>query len=83
VCLFKKFGVETVYICFDADESGAKATESVSATLQAENIRTHAVNLPEGQDINDFFLLTPPAAGQAEFRTSKGTPMNNCISAKR
>ncbi len=64
VRLFKQSGLETVYICFDADESGAKATKSVSSRLQAENIRTHAVNLPEGQDINDFFLLTANAKDQ-------------------
>ena len=56
--LLKQSSLETVYICFDADESGRMATESVSARLQAENIRTCPVALPDGQDINDFFLLT-------------------------
>jgi len=64
VRLFKQSGVETVYICFDADESGAKATKSVSSGLQAENIRTHALNLPKGQDINNYFLLTANAKDQ-------------------
>jgi len=64
VRLFKQSGLETVYICFDADESGAKATKSVSSRLQAENIRTHALNLPDGHDINDFFLLTANAKDQ-------------------
>jgi DNA primase catalytic core len=61
VRLLKQSGVKTVYICFDADESGRMATESVSARLQAENIRTWPVVLAHGQDINDFFLLTAKA----------------------
>jgi len=64
VRLFKQSGLEAVYICFDADESGAKATKSVSSRLQAENIRTHAVNLPHGHDINDYFFLTANAKDQ-------------------
>jgi len=64
VRLFKQSGVETVYICFDADESGRMATESVSARLQAEGIRTWPVVLAHGQDINDFFLLTANAKDQ-------------------
>jgi DNA primase len=59
--LFKQHNVETVYICFDADESGRNATDAASAKLQAEGIRTHIVNLPDSQDINDFFLLTAKA----------------------
>jgi len=59
--LFKQNGVEAVTICFDADAAGKEASESVSARLQAEGLRTHVVNLPEGRDINDFFLLTADA----------------------
>jgi len=66
--LFKQNGVQSVIICFDADAAGKEAAASVSARLQAEGLRAHIINLPEGQDINDFFLLTPLAAGQAEFK---------------
>jgi len=59
--LLKQNSVETVYICFDADESGKKATQSVSERLKVENIRTYPVQLPQGQDINDLFLLTANA----------------------
>jgi len=62
--LLKQSGVETVYICFDADESGCRATESASSRLQGENIRTWPVVLAEGRDINDFFLLTANAKDQ-------------------
>jgi len=59
--LFNRYAVETVSICFDADETGKEASESVSARLQAEGLQTHIINLPEGRDINDFFLLTADA----------------------
>ncbi|MDY7034874.1 MAG: CHC2 zinc finger domain-containing protein [Thermodesulfobacteriota bacterium] len=61
--LFKQYQAETVYICLDPDESGIKAAEAIKEKLRSENIRTYTVNLPENQDINDFFLSPP--AGQA------------------
>lgn len=55
--------VETVHICFDADEAGRRATEKTAARLKAEGFKTHRIELAEGWDINDFFLLTAdPAA---------------------
>lgn len=57
ITLFKQYAVETVHVCFDADEMGRQATEKVSVKLEAEGIRTHAVVLPEGYDINSFFSL--------------------------
>jgi len=59
--LLKQNSVETVYLCFDADESGQKAMQGASAKLEAESIRTYPVQLPKTQDINDLFLLTANA----------------------
>jgi len=56
--LFKEQQTETVLICFDADASGQTAAQAAAATLQAENISSQVVELPEDRDINDFFLLT-------------------------
>ena len=56
--LLKQYGVETVYICLDADEPGTKAAKEISKTLQTRGIQVYTVNLPDTQDINDFFLLT-------------------------
>jgi len=56
--LFKQYQTETIYICLDADESGTKAAKEISKTLQTQGIQTFTVNLPDTQDINDFFLLT-------------------------
>ncbi|MEW6536424.1 MAG: CHC2 zinc finger domain-containing protein [Candidatus Auribacterota bacterium] len=43
---------ETVYLAFDNDPAGRKASESVGELME-DKIRI--VVLPEGQDINDFF----------------------------
>ena len=55
---FTQTQVETVYICFDADEAGQAAMPVVGERLTQAGITTHPVTLPNGQDINDFFLLT-------------------------
>jgi DNA primase catalytic core len=72
--LLKRYEVEAVYICFDADESGKQATESVSAKLQAEGIRSHCVTLAEGCDINDFFLLTAKAPQRFKELLNQANP---------
>ena len=65
--LLKQAAVETAIICFDADDSGRTAAKSLAQRLQSEGINAPIVNLPDGQDINDFFLLTanPAEAFQA------------------
>jgi hypothetical protein len=54
----KRCEVETVRICFDADESGCKAADKTAATLEGQGFKVHRIDLADGQDINDFFLLT-------------------------
>ncbi len=56
--LLKQHEVEQVFVCYDADDSGKKAAKEVAAKLHAEGIRAHIINLPDGQDINNFFILT-------------------------
>jgi len=74
VRLLKQSGVKTVYISFDADESGRMATESVSTRLRAEGIRTHIVNLPDSHDINDYFLLTAKAPDRFKELLNQANP---------
>jgi DNA primase catalytic core len=54
----KRCEVETVHVCFDGDESGRKAADKTAATLEGQGFKIHRIDLAEGQDINDFFLLT-------------------------
>ncbi len=60
--LFKKYGVKTVYICFDADETGRAAIESFIPKLTDINITVYPVTLPESHDINSFFSLAENSA---------------------
>ena len=69
---FKSNDTKTVYVCFDCDESGIKGAKSVTNRLKYEGIESHTVTLPEGQDINDFFLLT--ADPVSEFKARLRTP---------
>ncbi|MBU1342370.1 MAG: toprim domain-containing protein [Proteobacteria bacterium] len=56
--LFKQYKTEQIFICFDGDEPGNKAADTVKQTLEPANLKADIVKLPQGQDINDFFLLT-------------------------
>ena len=47
-----------VYLSFDADESGRLGAEKVKARLEEEKITVYPIALPDGHDINSFFLLT-------------------------
>ena len=59
--LFKRQGVTTIYIAFDADESGRHAAGSLASRLESEGFSARPVNLPEGEDVNSFFSLTADA----------------------
>ncbi len=58
--------IETVYVCFDADDAGTKAATVIQQTLETNHIKGLCVALPHGRDINDFFLLT--ASSEEEFK---------------
>lgn len=58
----KTCGVETVHICFDADQAGRQAAEKAAARLESEGFKAHRIDLAQAKDINDFFLLSADAA---------------------
>jgi hypothetical protein len=65
-----------VYLCFDADEPGRLGAAKVQERLEQEKITVYPVHLPDGHDLNSFFLLT---AGQKEayealLRAASGLP---------
>jgi DNA primase catalytic core len=53
---------KSVYVCMDGDEPGRAAAVRVAEAL---GVRARIVALPEGVDLNDFFL----AHGKPEFET--------------
>jgi DNA primase catalytic core len=62
--LFKQHDIQKIRICFDNDHAGRRGREVVAARLQEEGFTTEWLNLPEGQDINSFFLLTANSGEQ-------------------
>ena len=58
----KTCGVETVHVCFDADQAGRQAAEKTAVRLESEGFTAHRIDLGQVKDINDFFLLTADAA---------------------
>jgi DNA primase catalytic core len=74
--LFRQHQPEVIKICFDHDESGRRGQEAVAARLRSEGFSVSALALPEGQDINDFFLLTADAKERfaALLAPDNGTP---------
>lgn len=66
ISLLKQHKPEEIKICFDSDEAGRHGGETVAARLRSEGFCVSAVDLPEGQDINDFFLLTADAKERFE-----------------
>ncbi|MCP4373720.1 MAG: toprim domain-containing protein, partial [Deltaproteobacteria bacterium] len=72
--LFKKYGVKTVYICFDADETGRAAIESIIPKLTDLNITVYPVALPESHDVNTFFSLADNSAEDFKALTVEANP---------
>jgi len=63
--LFKRHGVERIYLVMDGDEAGRQATARHAATLTQAGHEVYAVALPEGEDANGFFQ----SHGVEEFDT--------------
>jgi len=62
--LLKRLGISELYLAFDADEAGRKATLKSLDVEVAKSFKVYAVLLPEGKDPGD--LLTLPE-GRALF----------------
>ena len=54
--LLKRYGVGTLYLAFDADEAGRKATLKSLDQELAKSFLIYAVRLPEGLDPGDLLL---------------------------
>jgi len=71
--LFKQHGTEKIRICFDNDESGRRGCKAVAARLREEGFEVDKIDLPEDQDINQFFSLTADAKESFEGLTQTAT----------
>ncbi len=52
---FQLFKNKNVLIAFDADAAGKKASESLMAEFKTHNISASIINLPDGEDVNEWF----------------------------
>ncbi|NUL83251.1 MAG: DNA primase [Armatimonadetes bacterium] len=52
---FQRLQVERVYLAYDADEAGSRATERAFELLNATNLATYVVALPAGQDPDGLY----------------------------
>lgn len=59
---FKKHGTKRVYIAYDRDEAGEKASQSLADELMAAGIECFRVQFPKGMDANEYARTTQPAA---------------------
>ena len=59
---FQKHGTKRIYIAYDRDEAGEKATAKHAEELMAMGIECFRVQFPRGQDANEFALKNQPAA---------------------
>jgi hypothetical protein len=59
--------VETVQVCFDADEAGRQAAEKTIARLAAEGFKTHRIDLQGGQDTETVLFLNHVVQKQPLF----------------
>jgi DNA primase catalytic core len=57
--------IKDVTLCFDGDEAGQRGIDKVSEQLREKNITTHAIELPDGEDVNSFLNRHPVEAFQA------------------
>ncbi len=52
---FQLFKNKNVFITFDGDLAGRKASESLLADFKSQNISASIINLPDGEDVNEWF----------------------------
>jgi DNA primase catalytic core len=53
--LFRENQTEAVYLVMDGDDAGRQAATRLTPRLKAEGLDVFTVNLPDGEDPNDFF----------------------------
>lgn len=67
--LIKRFGKE-IYICYDGDTAGIRATNRAINVLFQENLRPRIVQLPESLDPDDFLKKYGPIEFEAALKKS-------------
>ncbi len=62
---------ERCYICYDGDTAGQNATIRGMYILQTHGLDVHVVNLPDGQDPDDFLTANSPEKFEQALRDAR------------
>jgi DNA primase catalytic core len=73
------YSIEKVFIAYDNDEAGNKATTALVETLSTSlpALQVYRVQFPEGMDANEYALKVKPAQQSLERLLRQAQPMNN------
>jgi len=71
--LFKRHGIERVYLVMDGDPAGRDAAGRLSPRLTEDGHEVFAVTLPEGEDANGFLHTNPVEAFDALLKAAQPT----------
>jgi DNA primase len=74
ITLLKQHKPTTITIAFDADDSGRKGAQSAALRLAAEGFQAHTLELPDGEDINSFFISTADAGDRFRELIRRSNP---------
>lgn len=72
--LFKRHGIERLYLVMDGDPAGRDAAGRLSPRLTEDGHEVFAVTLPEGEDANGFLQTNPVEAFDALLKAAR--PLN-------
>ena len=67
---FEKCNIKDITLCFDGDDAGKRGIEKVTLQLKEKNIKTQAIELPAGEDINSFLNRHPIGDFQSLLKAS-------------
>jgi DNA primase catalytic core len=59
---FQRHGIERVLIAYDRDSAGERAAQELAPRLQAAGLGVYRIQLPKGQDANEYALKVQPAS---------------------
>ena len=77
--LFKRHGIERLYLVMDGDPAGRDAAGRLSARLTEDGHEVFSVTLPEGEDANGFLQANPVEAFDALLKAAQ--PLNGKTAA--
>jgi len=70
----KHHGLREVVLCLKGDAAGREAAARLHVRLKEEGYRVHGVDLPDGEDVNSFFMTAKPPRTLRDLEAPPGFP---------